>query len=108
MGGAGGKKFWNPRRRSRPAVSFTARGRLGTLAIMALLAQTRSDSAQVVYDAADPNLVAMPYPRVRLVHSMDHAQRGATAHLRAEDPFLLYQLGRDLVLRQFTQAEGVY
>jgi len=65
-------------------------------------------NGQVVYDAADPNGTAMSYPRVRLVHSSDSSLLGTTANLREFDPFLLYQLGRDLVHRQYTFAEGLY
>jgi hypothetical protein len=63
---------------------------------------------QIVTDAEDPNGVAMPYARVRLVHSSDLNSRGATADLRSRDPYLFYQLGRDLVHRQYTIREGLY
>ena len=63
---------------------------------------------QVVQDAVDPNGVAMPYRLVKLVHSRDVSLRGTTADLRTHDPYLLYQLGRDLVHHQFKLSEGLY
>lgn len=65
-------------------------------------------SSQVPENDKDPNGVRIPYARIRLVHSEDAGQKGTTAFLRAYDPYLLYQLGRDLVQRQFTLADGAY
>ncbi|HXO40260.1 MAG TPA: di-heme oxidoredictase family protein [Thermoanaerobaculia bacterium] len=63
---------------------------------------------QVSQDASDPYGFAIAYPFVHLVHSSDIARPGTTGHLRAADPFLLYQLGHDLTTRKFTLAEGAY
>jgi hypothetical protein len=63
---------------------------------------------QIAENPDDPFLYAVPYPRTRLVHATDPSLAGATAHLRARDPFLLYQLGRDLVQVQFSLAQGAY
>lgn len=73
-----------------------------------LLAAYAQTASQVPVSATDPNGVAIPYRRVRLVHSADVRLRGATAHLRDRDPFLLYQLGRDLVQLQFAPEDGAY
>jgi hypothetical protein len=51
---------------------------------------------------------AIPYPRIHLVASQDRTRVGTPAELRVHNPFLLYQLGRDLVNRQFTAAEGAF
>lgn len=63
---------------------------------------------QVAHSSYDPNGIAIPYQRVRLVHSQDIKLKGATGNLRAFDPFLFYQLGRDLLTRQFSLKEGLY
>lgn len=47
-------------------------------------------------------------PRVRAVHSTDIADEGATAYLMKVDPWLGYQRGRELFLREFSQADGVF
>jgi len=77
----------------------------GTLILFIRAAGTFS---QVPEGVEDPNGVRIPYARVRLVHSDDPRREGATAFLRTYDPYLLYQLGRDLVQRQFTPADGAY
>lgn len=64
--------------------------------------------AQIAESTEDPTGVSIPYPFVHLVHSRDAAREGTTAHLRAYDPYLLYQLGRDLLNRQFAFRHGVY
>ena len=65
-------------------------------------------AAQVPQNRFDPTGLAIAYPHRHLVHSTDPTREGATAHLRATDPFLFYQLGRDLVLREYKLAEGTY
>lgn len=62
--------------------------------------------SQVAQSDTDPNGVAIPYPFVHLVHSADSSLAGATAWLRANDPFLLYQLGRDLTHRNYSRRDG--
>lgn len=64
--------------------------------------------SQVAQSSYDPNGIAIPYRRVRLVHSEDIKLKGSTGNLRAFDPFLFYQLGRDLITRQFSIKEGLY
>jgi len=62
--------------------------------------------SQVPETDVDPNGVAIPYPFVHLVHSAEASHAGTTGWLRANDPFLLYQLGRDLVQRIYTRRQG--
>lgn len=47
-------------------------------------------------------------PRVRAVHSTDPRDEGATAYLIRTDPWLGYARGRELFLREFSTADGVY
>jgi hypothetical protein len=65
-------------------------------------------AAQVWENARDPTGILIPYRLVHLVHSSDLALKGTTADLRSRDPFLFYQLGRDLVNRQFDLKHGIY
>jgi hypothetical protein len=70
------------------------------------LAAASAVEGQVPESPGDPYGVALSVPLVHLVHTDDPAPQGGTAHLRAEDPFLLYQLGRELVQRQYTLDLG--
>jgi hypothetical protein len=47
-------------------------------------------------------------PRVRAVHSTDPAEEGATAYLFRRDPWLAYQRGRELFVREFSAADGAF
>src|SRR5262245_19848551 len=47
-------------------------------------------------------------PRVRHVHSTDPADEGATAYLMTRDPWLGYQRGRELFVREFSRADGAF
>src|SRR5919112_3480085 len=91
--------------RGRQSLKFLTLTAFGALLLFLRAADT---SSQVPEGDKDPNGVRIPYARVRLVHSDDPRQEGTTAFLRAHDPYLLYQLGRDLVQRQFTLADGAY
>jgi hypothetical protein len=86
----------------------------GLVASLAALALTAAGllaiqaAAQIGESAEDPTGVSIPYPLVHLVHAVDRTQPGSTAQLANDDPFLLYQLGRDLLNRQFRLEHGVY
>lgn len=73
---------------------------------LSLMLLAPASSAQMTHSSQDPNGMSIPYAFRHLVHSRDTTHAGTTAHLRAHDPFLLYQLGRDLVQRQFHTREG--
>jgi hypothetical protein len=47
-------------------------------------------------------------PRVRAIHSDSNVDRGSTAWLIDRDPFLAYQLGRNLHFREFRTRDGVF
>lgn len=46
--------------------------------------------------------------RVRAIHTTDPALQGGTAYLFAKDPYLAYQLGRNLNFLEFTKRHGVF
>jgi hypothetical protein len=72
---------------------------------LALLAPVPAQIAEAPYDATG---VSIPYPLIHLVHSRDAFGPGTTGYFSRRDPFLLYQLGRDLLNRQFNLRHGVY
>ncbi len=50
-------------------------------------------------------------PRIRAIHTTDAddpGQAGGTANLLAKDPFLAYQLGRNLNFREFRERDGIF
>lgn len=47
-------------------------------------------------------------PRVRIVHTTDPALEGGSLYLQQVDPWLGYQLGRNLLQREFRERDGVY
>ncbi len=47
-------------------------------------------------------------PRVRAVHTTDPTQLGGTAYFISQDPFLAYQLGRNLNFREFRTRDGIF
>jgi hypothetical protein len=47
-------------------------------------------------------------PRVRATHGTDPSVPGTTAWLLANDPWLAYARGRELFLREFAAADGVF
>lgn len=63
--------------------------------------------AQITENAKDPSGIAIPHPRIRLVHDEGVDREGTSGWLMHRDPFLLYQSGRDLLHRQFALAHGV-
>lgn len=93
------------RHRPRPVAVPTV---LGVVILLSLSWAGPGLVGQVTENPRDPFGIALVYPFVHLVHSPDSSAAGGTAHLRNHHPFLLYQLGRDLVQRQFRLSEGVY
>jgi hypothetical protein len=47
-------------------------------------------------------------PRVRAIHSESPSDAGATAYLLKVDPWLGYQRGRELFVREYSKADGVF
>ncbi|MCA8942154.1 MAG: hypothetical protein KDB80_06295 [Planctomycetes bacterium] len=47
-------------------------------------------------------------PRIRAVHTDDTSLVGGTAYLFEYDPFLAYQLGRNINFREFRDRDGVF
>jgi hypothetical protein len=84
-------------------------GRYGRLlAALALCALPGAATAQIAESSTDPTGVSIPYPMVHLVHSADLGKLGGTGDLARRDPFLFYQLGRDLLNRQFQLSHSLY
>src|SRR5262249_36548864 len=47
-------------------------------------------------------------PRIRIVHTTDPNLEGGSMYLQEVDPWLGYQWGRSLFLRNFRERDGVY
>src|SRR5687768_8137215 len=47
-------------------------------------------------------------PRVRVIHTTDPALPGGSMYLQQADPWLGYQMGRNLTQREFRRRDGVY
>ncbi len=47
-------------------------------------------------------------PRIRAVSSADPAHEGATGWLFTNDPWLAYQRGREMFVREFSRADGAF
>ena len=47
-------------------------------------------------------------PRVRAIHTHDPELPGGTAYFFQYDPFLAYQLGRNLSFREFRERDGIF
>lgn len=65
--------------------------------------------------ADDPALVqrdlsgrSVKCPRLRIVHAEDATQAGTSAYFLQVDPWVGYARGRELFLREFTAADGVF
>lgn len=78
------------------------------LALVALGGCAVAVLAQVSENPKDPIGIQIPYRLVHLVGSRDVKQEGTSAQLRSSDTFLFFQLGRDLLHRQFMLKHGIY
>jgi hypothetical protein len=52
--------------------------------------------------------LSIKVPRIRVVHTTDPALEGGSMYLQQADPWLGYQWGRTLTLRNFRERDGVY
>src|SRR5437899_3890648 len=66
---------------------------------------SREDPALVNRDLSGRSVKC---PRMRMVHSTDPSQVGASAYFVQVDPWVGYARGRELFLREFTAADGVF
>jgi|HubBroStandDraft_3_1064219.scaffolds.fasta_scaffold00306_6 hypothetical protein len=103
--GNGVMRTWRYRARAGRAATLALVAAGGLCAAVALRLPL---AAQVAESANDPTGVSIPYPLVHLVHSSDDGKVGATGWFGRRDPFLLYQLGRDLLNRSFQLKHGAY
>jgi len=58
--------------------------------------------------AVDASGRSIKNKRVRAIHTTDPSERGGTAYLIQRDPFLAYQLGRNLNFREFRTRDGIF
>lgn len=58
--------------------------------------------------AVDASGRSIKNPRVRAIHTTDPSLLGGTAYLFDQDPFLAFQLGRNLNFRDFRTRDGVF
>ena len=58
--------------------------------------------------AVDASGRSIKNPRIRAIHTDDPNLKGGTAYLLSRDPFLAYQLGRNLNFREFRDRDGVF
>lgn len=88
-----------------------------TAAYCAILALTAPASAQYAERGAlagsgskgvDVSGRSVKNKRVRSVHSDDPNDLGSTAYFIKRDPFLAFQLGRNLSFREFRERDGVF
>ncbi|MEM9293944.1 MAG: di-heme oxidoredictase family protein [Acidobacteriota bacterium] len=95
-------------RQSRRPVFGLPTGIAAGFGLLCLLASTAPVAqAQIIENPKDPFSFNIPHSRVRLIHSTDVSLEGTSGHLRATDPFLFYQAGRQLLNRQFELEHGV-
>jgi hypothetical protein len=59
-------------------------------------------------NAVDVSGRSVKDPRVRAIHTTDPNLQGGTAHLIGRDPFLAYQIGRNLNFLEFTARMGTF
>jgi hypothetical protein len=85
---------------------------LGALAVVApdLPAQFAERAAPAGSGRADCDVSgrSVKNPRVRAVHTEVPALRGGTAWFLERDPYLAYQLGRNLNFREFRERDGIF
>jgi len=58
--------------------------------------------------AVDASGRSIKNPRIRAIHTDDPNLKGGTSYLINRDPFLAYQLGRNLNFREFRDRDGVF
>lgn len=90
------------------------RSRFAYLAVLALAAPAAAQYAErpALFGSGSPAVDvsgrSIKDPRVRAVHTNDPNLVGGTAWLFERDPFLAYQLGRNLNFLEFTPQMGVF
>jgi hypothetical protein len=81
---------------------------LGTAAPIAAQYHERPDLIGSNSNACDASGRSIKDRRVRAISTRDSSLPGGTAWLIERDPFLAYQLGRDVNFREFTDRDGVF
>jgi Di-haem oxidoreductase, putative peroxidase len=80
---------------------------VGSFKVLAQYAERR-DLVGFGGTACDASGRSIKSRRVRAIHSENADLPGGTAYLIRKDPFLAYQLGRDLNFREFRLRDGVF
>ena len=81
---------------------------------LAAAAPTQAQYAERPYgvnssqDEVDASGRSVKNPRVRAIHTTDPSLQGGTSWFINRDPFLAYQLGRNLNFREFRSRDGVF
>jgi hypothetical protein len=81
---------------------------LGTASVASAQFAERGDLPGSGSKAVDVSGRSVKNKRVRAVHTTDPNLQGGTAYLIRKDPFLAYQLGRNLNFREFRERDGVF
>ncbi len=98
---------------ARPFDRFASAARIAT-AVLLCCAPTwaqyaeRASLVNSEEEDIDASGRSVKNPRVRAVHSHDPNELGGTAYFIQRDPFLAYQLGRNLNFREFRSRDGVF
>ena len=92
--------------------------RLSAVALVVTMASTASAQyaeRSSLFGSGNPDVDvsgrSVKNPRTRAIHTtdpLDVGQAGGTAWLIGQDPFLAYQLGRNLNMREFRKRDGVF
>ena len=97
--------------------SLSSAGRAGLAPLVALALLGPLASAQyaerprpvnATSQAIDASGRSIKNPRVRAVHTTDKTLQGGTSWFINRDPFLAYQLGRNLNMREYRSRDGVF
>jgi mono/diheme cytochrome c family protein len=76
---------------------------------LAQLAERPGNSTDDPIDTPhDLSGLSIKNPRVRVIHTTDPALPGGSMYLQQTDPWLGYQMGRNLTQREFRRRDGVY
>lgn len=79
-----------------------------TVTLAAAQYAERPDLAGSGSPAVDVSGRSVKNPRVRAIHSDSLSDVGGTAWLLENDPYLAYQLGRNLNFREFRERDGIF
>lgn len=94
-----------------PTKSLSLHAALALLGFTPLASAQYAERAELFgsgQKAVDVSGRSVKDPRVRAIHTTDALLAGGTADLVARDPFLAYQIGRNLNFYEFTEKHGTF